>query len=134
MLIVYVDDFKLAAPKGEHDSLWKSIRSVIEMDPETLDGRFLGCVHERVTTSARNVMPMLVNHPSYHPRQKQASALAAEAGAVPTAKSVDKIYDPNRKVEVVAYNMERFAKDGVSVFCQLSGTVLIKSAPHQLPS
>ena len=77
MLIVYVDDFKLAAPNGEHDALWASIRSVIDMDPETLDGRFLGCVHERFTTPARNVMSMLDNHPSYHPRQKQASVPAA---------------------------------------------------------
>ena len=31
------------------------------------------------------------------------------------------MYDPKRKVEVVSYNMERFAKDCVSVFCELSG-------------
>ena len=33
MLIVYVDDFKLAAKHGEHDAIWKSIRNVIDMDP-----------------------------------------------------------------------------------------------------
>ena len=71
MLIVYVDDFKLAARHGEHDALWKSIRQVIDMDPETLDGRFLGCSHERFTTSARRVHDLLDNHPACHPRQKQ---------------------------------------------------------------
>ena len=34
---------------------------------------------------------------------------------------MDKIYDPERKVEVVSYNMERFATDCVNVFCELSG-------------
>ena len=52
LLIVYVYDFKLAARKEEHDALWKSIRKVINMDPETLDERFLGCSHERFTTTA----------------------------------------------------------------------------------
>ncbi len=42
MLIVYVDDFKLAAKKGDHDEHWKAIRKVIDMDQETVDGRFLG--------------------------------------------------------------------------------------------
>ncbi len=98
MLIVYVDDFKLAALKKDHDGLWTSIRSVIDMDPEALDGRFLGCSHERFTTTARNVIPILDNHPSYHPRQKQGGVPSAEAGGAPT---VDKISDPTRKVEVV---------------------------------
>ena len=75
LLIVYVDDFKLAAKTGEHDALWTSIRAVIDMDPETLDGRFLGCSHERVTTTARYVHDILDNHPGYHPRPKQGGAI-----------------------------------------------------------
>ncbi len=47
LLIVDVDDFKLAAREEEHDALWSAIRRVINMDPETLDGRFLGFSHER---------------------------------------------------------------------------------------
>ena len=47
MFIVYVDDFKLAAKAGDHDRLWAAIRGVIDMDAESLDGRFLGCTHER---------------------------------------------------------------------------------------
>jgi hypothetical protein len=71
MMIVYVDDFKLAAKHAEHDALWAAIRKVIDMDPETLDGRFLGCSHERFTTSVRSVSSLLDQHPEYHPRQKQ---------------------------------------------------------------
>ncbi len=40
------------------------------MDPETIDGHFLGCSHERFTTSARSVHALMDNHPLYHPRQK----------------------------------------------------------------
>ncbi len=52
LLVVYVDDFKLSAKAELHDALWAEIRNVIEMDPETLDGRFLGCSHERYDTVA----------------------------------------------------------------------------------
>ena len=64
LLIVYVDDFKLAARHGEHDALWSSIRKVIDMDPETLDGRFRGCSHERFTTTAGQAHTKLDNHPA----------------------------------------------------------------------
>jgi hypothetical protein len=121
MLIVYVDDFKLAAKPANHDALWKSIRSVIDMDPETVDGRFLGCSHDRFTTTAKHVHTMLDAHPLYHPRPKL-GASAAKAGGTPAAvEPVARVYDPNRKVEVVSYNMERFATDCVNVFCDLSG-------------
>ena len=52
LLIVYVDDFKLAAKAEMHDRLWAAIRRVIDMDPETLDCRFLGCSHERYEATA----------------------------------------------------------------------------------
>ena len=70
MLIVYIDDFKLAAKHEDHDAHWKAIRKVIDMDPETVDGRFLGCSHERFTTTAKHVHTILDNHPAYHPRPK----------------------------------------------------------------
>ncbi len=45
---------------------------------------------------------------------------STQVGAPKTA-AVAKIYDPNKKVSVVVYNMERFAQDCVNVFCELSG-------------
>ncbi len=122
MMIVYVDDFKLTAKHKEHDALWSAIRGVIEMDPETVDGRFLGCTNERFTTSARNVSSFLDQHPLYHPRQRQRGGSSAPAGTAPRAPPpVARIYDPNKKASAVAYNMERFAQDCVNVFCELSG-------------
>jgi hypothetical protein len=55
LIIFYVEDFKLAARVQEHDALWSAIRRVIDIDPETLDGRFLGCSHERFTTRAEQM-------------------------------------------------------------------------------
>ena len=78
LLIVYVDDFKLAARHGEHNALWSSIRKVIDMDPETNDGRFLGCSHERFTTTAQHVHDMLDNHPEYHPRPPHGTGSAVK--------------------------------------------------------
>ena len=51
LLIVYVDDFKLAATAELHDKLLKGIKSVIDMDDEIADGRFLGCVQHTTTAS-----------------------------------------------------------------------------------
>jgi len=34
---------------------------------------------------------------------------------------VERIHDPDRRVELVSYNMERFARDCVTAFCELSG-------------
>ena len=89
MLIVYVDDFKLAAKSGEHDAIWKSIRKVIDMDPETADGRFLGRSHERFTTSAKQVHYLLDNHPGYHPRQKQGGCVADASRGLPHHRAQD---------------------------------------------
>mgnify|MGYP000518012010 CR=1 FL=1 len=68
LLTVYVADLKLAANAELHGKLWAEIRKVIDMDPETLDGRFLGCTHERYDTVAAKQEGMLDNHPDYHPR------------------------------------------------------------------
>ena len=101
---------------------WSSIRKVIDMDPETVDGRFLGCSHERFTTSVKNVSSLLDQHPLYHPRQKQGGASSElSETASPAVAPVARIYDKNKNVTVVSYNMERFADDCVNVFCELSG-------------
>ena len=45
MLVVYVDDFKLAGPKDKLASAWKSLRSAVNIgEPEPFD-RYFGCMH-----------------------------------------------------------------------------------------
>ncbi len=124
-LIVYVDDFKLAANAGLHDALWAEIRKVIDMYPETSDGRFLGCSHERYDTVASKLEGMLDNHPIYHPRPSLgtnplAKARGEEVGHTQRQAYTD-MYNPNQKVKLVVYSMERFARDCVTVFCDLTG-------------
>ena len=79
------------------------------MDAENLDGRFLGCTHERYTTTAVNVQGLLNNHPLYHPRTKGGASLTDEESVDAAAYKAQR-FDPKRKVEVVVYNMERFAQ------------------------
>ena len=104
------------------------------MGPETLDGRSLGCSHERFTTAAQHVHDMLDNHPEYHPRPPQGTATAAKSGrTLAPIEPVERWYDPNRKVDVVSYIMERFARDYVVVFCELSGCSLDKIGTAPTP-
>ena len=125
MISVYVDDFKLSAKTKHHEALWAEIRKVIDMDPEALDGRFLGCSHERYDTVALKLEGMLDNHPIYHPRPSLgtnplAKARGAEVGHTQRQAYTD-MYNPNRKVKLAVYSMVRFARDCVTVFCDLTG-------------
>ena len=43
LLVIYVDDFKLAGPKANLEKGWKLIGSKIKMEPAQPIGRFLGC-------------------------------------------------------------------------------------------
>ena len=81
MLCVYVDDFKLAAPAKNQDELWSKIKSVIEMDEETDDGRYLGCDHREFNATAEDVKHILDANPNYHPRQKERQEAKAQRDA-----------------------------------------------------
>ena len=45
LLVVYVDDFKMAGPTKNMAEGWKGINSVIDMDPPEALGRYFGCNH-----------------------------------------------------------------------------------------
>ena len=49
LLTVYVDDFTLSGPAGEHADFWKRIRQDVELDPETGLERILGRQHDQLT-------------------------------------------------------------------------------------
>ncbi len=68
MLIVYVDDFKLAAKTTDHDGIWKQLKAIIDMDDETIDGRFLGCEHESFTSTTTQLGAILDHLPHKVPR------------------------------------------------------------------
>ena len=59
ILVVYVDDFKLAGPTDKIDAAWKNLRSAINLgDPEPYD-RYFGCHHKEFNnvTLPRNAHP-----------------------------------------------------------------------------
>ncbi len=123
LLIAYVDDFKLSTKAERHDALWAEVRKVIDMDPEPLDGRFLGCSHERYDTVASMLEDMLDNHPIWHLRPSlgatpQAKARGDEVG-LEQRQAFPELYIPLQQVKLVVYIMYRFVKDSVTVFCVL---------------
>ena len=45
LLVVYVDDFRIAGPTDNMEKGWKTISDVIDMDPPEPCGRYFGCNH-----------------------------------------------------------------------------------------
>ena len=45
MLSVYVDDLKAAGPKDAVDIMWAQLRKLIDIEPPTKLGSYLGCEH-----------------------------------------------------------------------------------------
>lgn len=48
ILMIYVDDFKLAGPKANLSIGWKMIQEAVEMGRTEPTGLFLGCMHQRI--------------------------------------------------------------------------------------
>ena len=72
MLVVYVDDFKLAGPTENMDKAWASIKRAVNIgDPEPYD-RYFGCQH----VEFNNVTLPRKAHPFAHVFDSQAAAAA----------------------------------------------------------
>ena len=70
MLVVYVDDFNLAAPCAAQCRIWKGLRARIDMDEPSEPDRFLGCYMRRFETTAAAMEPMIRQTPRLYPRQE----------------------------------------------------------------
>ena len=59
LLVIYVDDFKMAGPSDHLAKGWEMISSVIDMDPAEVAGRYFGCNHfeERQVKLPREAHP-----------------------------------------------------------------------------
>ena len=77
LLVVYVDDFKMAGPTKNMSEGWKRIGEAIEMDPAEPLGRYFGCEHHE----ENNVTLTKEHHPFAHVFDPQASKPAAAAHA-----------------------------------------------------
>ena len=72
LLVVYVDDLKLAGPTANLAKGWKNIESAIEIDtPESL-GRYFGCEH----VEQNQVTLTKEHHPFAHVFEKQSASPA----------------------------------------------------------
>ena len=76
LLVVYVDDFKMAGPKDNLAKGWEGISKVLDMDPAEPLGRYFGCNHREQTS----VKLDRGAHPFAYVFDKQKSAAAAKAG------------------------------------------------------
>ena len=72
-------------------------------------------LHRRKTSTPCWITIQLTTHD-----RSRGSVFSASWDHPPTVGLVAKIYDPDKKVSVVVYSMERFAQDCVNVFCELS--------------
>ncbi len=90
------------------------------MDPETLDGRILGV---RPTESPqRRDMSTTYWIATWAPPTTQTGGVAADKlSGTYVIENVAKLYEPNRKVELVIDSVKRFANDCANAFCELSG-------------
>ena len=99
LLAVYVDDFKMAGPKGNMAKGWELIASKIDMDTPSTLGRYLGCEHLSKTSSLGRA-----DHPFAHVFDKSLPDPAAKpATAAPTQDYTE--YFPEEGV-VVRYHVQ----------------------------
>ena len=73
LLVIYVDDFKMAGPKDNMQKGWDGINRVLDMDPAEVFGRYFGCNHHE----GEQVMLPRGAHPFAHVFDKKHAALAS---------------------------------------------------------
>ena len=75
MLVVYVDDFKLAGPDKFRPEAWRLIGQQIKTDKPKPSARFLGCEH-RVITVTKQGGPFMDTGTDTHPQPKPGTRMA----------------------------------------------------------
>ena len=108
MLIIYVDDFKLACKREHSEVLWRDLRKEIVLDPPTDPDRFLGCYLEEFETSPEKVGFILENHPDLHPRGQD---LPNPHTPVPSEHGV----------RGFLRNMSKYLESSVEKYCAVAG-------------
>ena len=73
LLVIYVDDFKMAGPKDNMQKGWDGINKVLDMDPAEVFGRYFGCNHHE----GEQVMLPREAHPFAHVFDKKHAAPAS---------------------------------------------------------
>ena len=71
LMVVYVDDFKIAAPREAIARLWADLRKHINMNDPTPPDRFLGCYTKSFEVGVEALKPMLKLQPELLSRNKE---------------------------------------------------------------
>ena len=108
LMVVYVDDFKIAAPKNVIAQLWADLRAKIKMDDPTPPDRFLGCYTKRFEVGVQTLKPILELQPELLDRDDEE----------PRAY---KFRDPNAKARGYIYDMSQYCRENVEKILQSSG-------------
>ena len=108
MLVIYVDDFKLACKAEDVERLWAALRKEIVLDPPTDPDRFLGCYLESFEASQQSVEFVLQNHPDLHPRGQD----------LPTPPNPG---DPDGRVQGFFKTMSQYLDSAVDKYCAVAG-------------
>ena len=128
LLVVYVDDFKMAAKAEDHDKLWADIKSRITMDEETEEGVYLGCRNQRFIAKAGDLADILDKQPQYCPREKSSPGVAQ---GEPTIIAPD--YDPERVVRGILSQMPEYVDKCIENYCNLTSTRYEDIKPAKTP-
>ena len=108
LMVVYVDDFKIAAPKTVIAQLWADLRKGINMDDPTPPDRFLGCYTRRFEVGVEAMKPMLELQPE----------LLKRDGEEPLPF---KFRDRSARARGYIYDMSQYCRENVEKYCKAVG-------------
>ena len=103
MLSVYVDDLKAAGPKHCVNAMWKKLSKLIEIEPPTKLGRYLGCEHSITEECIDAAEVPWSNLPGMR-----------SENTAPGAPSV-------KKVRVINYDMCSYVEQSLEAYEELAG-------------
>jgi hypothetical protein len=107
LIIIYVDDFRLAAKPECTSRLWGELRSVLHLDEPEPPNRFLGCYQHYFTSTVEKLSIILSASPRVRLRSE---------------KPVKKVFEnPNHEVRGYSYDMTQYLEKAVDKFLALVG-------------
>jgi hypothetical protein len=112
-LVVYVDDFKLVAPRKNLQALWKLIGQKLNLEPPTPFGRFLGC--------ETRSYPVILNPSQISGFHKLGAVRGPKCGEQPSAP---------RTATVMEYDMTSFMMSCVALYEELTGRPIPQREVH----
>ena len=108
LMVVYVDDFKIAAPKTLIASLWADLRKLIKMDDPTAPDRFLGCYTKRFEVGVEALKPMLELQPELLSRDSE-------------EPESYQFRDPRATARGYIYDMTQYCRENVEKYLKAVG-------------